>query len=126
MAATLTAVVAPHNPDSSAREIIVYGTIVLSGNYGTANSHGDTLNLQQLQDAVKSSQLPTQVEIYEAPPAGTAPSFYQFVFCPGTSQLNGVLSIGSNLTEFTQGNAYSTSPALAAAVIKVCAWFPLY
>ena len=124
MAAKITAVVAPQNPDVTEREILVYGSIALTGNYGGASTHGDTLDLTQLGDLLKSSQLPTQVEIWEAPSAGTAPTFYQFVFCPGTTQKNGVLSIGSNLTEYTEASAYSA--ALLGAVINFCAWFPAY
>lgn len=124
MAATITPITAPQNPDATGRQIIVDGTVVLTGNYGSASSHGDTLNLQQLQDLVKSSQLPTKVEVWEDPPAGTAPTFYQFVFCPGTTQLNGVLSIGSNLVEYTQASAYSAG--LLAAVLRIRAWFPSY
>jgi hypothetical protein len=124
MAATITPTTAPQNPDNTGREILVYGTIALTGNYGGAATHGDTLDLTQLQDLAKSSQLPTQVEIYEVPAAGTAPTFYQFDYCPGTTQKNGVLSIGSNLTEYTQGSAYSAP--LLAAKIGICAWFPAY
>lgn len=124
MSATITPITAPQNPDNTAREIIVDGTIALTANYGGASTHGDTLNLQQLQDLAKSSQLPTKVEVWEDPAAGVLPSFYQFVFCPGTTQLNGVLSIGSNLTEYTEGSAYSA--ALLAAVLRIRVWFPAY
>jgi hypothetical protein len=124
MAATITQITAPQNPDTTAREIIVDGTVVLTANYGGASTHGDTLNLQQLQDLAKSSQLPTNVQVWEDPPAGTAPTFYQFVFCPGTTQLNGVLSIGSNLVEYTEASAYSAG--LLAAVLRIRAWFPAY
>ena len=124
MSATITQITAPQNPDTTAREIIVDGTVVLTANYGGASTHGDTLNLQQLQDLAKSSQLPTTVQVWEDPPAGTAPTFYQFVFCPGTTQLNGVLSIGSNLVEYTEASAYSAG--LLAAVLRIRAWFPAY
>jgi len=124
MAATITAVIAPQNPDTTERQIYVYGTIKLTGNYGGASSHGDTLDLTQLGDLLKSTQLPTEVDIYETPAAGTAPSFYQFVYCPGTTQKNGVLSIGSNVTEYSQGSAYSA--ALLAATISFNASFPAY
>lgn len=124
MSAKITAIVAPQNPDTTGREVLVYGTIALTANYGGGATHGDTLDLTQLGDLLKSSQLPTQVDIWESPPAGTLPSFYQFVFCPGTTQKNGVISIGSNLTEYTEGSAYSA--ALLAAVINFCAWFPAY
>ena len=124
MAATITPTTAPQNPDTTGREVIVDGTIALTNNYGGANTHGDTLDLTQLQDLAKSSQLPTKVEVWEDPPAGALPTFYQFVFCPGTTQKNGVLSIGSNLTEYTEASSYSA--ALLAAVLRIRAWFPCY
>jgi hypothetical protein len=124
MAATITPITAPQNPDVTAREVITDGTIVLTANYGGAATHGDTLNLQQLQDLAKSSQLPTQVEIWEAPPAGTTPTGYVFTFCPGTTQINGVLNITNNLTEYTQASGYST--VLLAAIIRIRAYFPAY
>ena len=127
MAATITAISAPQNPDQTSREIIVDGTIALTGNY-TLN--GDTLNLQQFQDLAKSSQLPTKVEVWEAPPAGTVPTGFEFVFCPGTTQANGVLCIlgtgsaaGGPAQQFSAG-AYSA--ALLAAVLRIRVWFPSY
>ena len=117
----VTPITAPQNPDTTGREIIVDGTVALSGSYTV---HGDTLNLQQFQDLAKSSQLPTKVEVWEDPTAGALPTFYQFVFCPGTTQKNGVLSIGSNLTEYTEASSYSA--ALLAAVLRIRAWFPCY
>ena len=126
MAATITPITAPQNPDVTEREIIVYGTIALTGNYGGATTHGDTLDLTQFKDLLKSSQLPTKVEVWEDPPAGTAPSFAQFVFCPGTTQANGVLSIALAGTELTENQTYATYPTVAAAVLRICAWFPAY
>ena len=131
MAATITPTIAPQTPDTTAREIIVDGTVTLTGNYGGASTHGDTLNLQQFGDLLKSSQLPTKVEIWEDPAAGTAPTGYEFIFCPGTTQLNGVLCImgtgasaGGPGQEYTEASAYSAG--LLAAALRIRAWFPLY
>ncbi len=124
MAATITQVTAPQNPDVTGRQIIADGTLVLTGTYGGAATHGDTLNLQQLSDTLKSSQLPTKVEVWEDPPAGTAPSFAQFVFCPGTLQTNGVLSIALIGVELVEAAAYPAS--LLAAVLRVRVWAPSY
>lgn len=124
MAVTITPTIAPQNPDTTGREIIVDGTLALTGNYGGASTHGDTVDLTQFGDLLKSSQLPIEVDIWEDPPAGTAPTFYQFVFCPGTTQKNGVVSIGSNLTEYTQASAYSAG--LLAATLRIRAYFPAY
>lgn len=122
MAATITATIAPQNPDTTGREAIFDGTIALTGNYGGASTHGDTLDLTPLYPL--SSQLPTKVEVWEDPAAGTAPTGYMFIFCPGTTQKNGVLNIGNNLTEYTQASAYSAG--LLAAALRVRAWFPSY
>ena len=125
MSAKITPIIAPYNlPDTTARQIIAYGTIALTANYGGAATHGDTLDLTQLGDLLKTSQPPVEVEIWEAPPAGTAPTFYNFVFCPGTTQNNGVISMGLNCTEYTQGSAYSA--ALLAATIIIAVWAPAY
>ena len=51
MAATITPITAPQNPDVTEREALVDGTIALTGNYGGAATHGDTLNLTQLFEA---------------------------------------------------------------------------
>jgi hypothetical protein len=123
---TITPITAPQNPDVTEREIIVDGTVAPTGNYGGANTHGDTLDLTQFRDLLKSSQLPTKVEVWEDPPAGTAPSFAQFVFCPGTTQANGVLSIALAGTELTENQTYATYPTVAAAVLRIRAWFPAY
>jgi hypothetical protein len=124
MAATITPIIAPQNPDTTERQIIVYGTIALTGNYGGAATHGDTLDLTDFGDLVKSTQLPTKVDIWEEPAAGTLPTFYQFNFCPGTTLSNGVLSIGTNLTEYVEASAYSA--ALLAAILRIRAYFPAY
>lgn len=121
---TITPITAPQNPDVTERESIVDGTIALTANYGGAATHGDTLNLQALQALGQSSQLPTKVDVWEDPPAGTAPSFAQFVYCPGTSQANGVLSIALAGAELVEGAAYPGS--LLTAVLRVRAWFPSY
>jgi hypothetical protein len=131
MAATITPITAPQNPDVTERESIVDGTIALTANYGGAATHGDTLNLQALQALGQSSQLPTMVEIWEDPPAGTVPTGFEFIFCPGTTAANGVLCIlgsgaaaGGPAQEYTEASAYSAG--LLAAVIRIRAWFPAY
>jgi len=131
MPATITPIIAPQNPDEKGREVTVDGTIALTGNYGGGATHGDTLNLTQLGDLLKSSQLPDKVEIWEDPPAGTVPTGFQFVFCPGTTQSNGVVSIlgtgaaaGGPAQEYAEGTAYSA--ALLAAVLRIRVWLPRY
>lgn len=121
---TITPLAVLSNPDVTERQVIAEGTIALTANYGGASTHGDTCDLTQLGDALKTSQLSTKVEIWEDPVAGTAPTFYQFVFCPGTTLKNGVVSIGSNLTEYTEASAYSAG--LLAAVLRIRVYAPAY
>lgn len=113
---------------------VVYGTLTLTNNYGTAGSHGDVMSL--VSDKVKSQQIPKWVRIWEDQGAGNAPLGYEFLYATGTTQANGklvVLGTGSTaaaktgLTEFTQGDAYSTgSPSLNNAVLRFEAAFPIF
>jgi hypothetical protein len=119
---TITPITAPQNPDITGREVIADGTVALTGSYVV---HGDTLNLQQLQDLAKSSQLPTKVEVWEDPPAGTSPSFAQFVYCPGTTQLNGLLAIALLGVELTP-ETYAAAFGATLPTLRVRAWFPSY
>jgi hypothetical protein len=115
--------------DASQDQLIVQGSLALTGNYGGAATHGDTMSLAG-NDSIKSSSVPTRVEIFETPPAGTAASGYVFNFCPGTTQANGVVEIltgaaaQSPLTELTQASAYPAG--LTGAVIQFKAWFPAF
>lgn len=123
MAATVAISGVISTPDTTQKQLFIDFTVVLTGNYGGGATHGDTLNLQSLGDALKSTQLPTWVEFGEYPPSGTAPTGYQFGYAPGTTQANGVLTImGGPATEYAEGTAYSA--ALLAAVIRGRAWFP--
>lgn len=120
MAATISPITAPYNPDTTGRELLVYGTVTLSGSYVV---HGDTLNLTQLFPL--SSQLPIAVEVWEDPPAGTSPTFAQFVFCPGTTQANGLLAIALLGVELT-AETYATAFPSGLPTLRICAWFPAY
>lgn len=122
MATLITPVIAPQNPDVTERQLIVDGTVTLSGSY---TPHGDTLHLTQFGDLLKSDQLPLRVQIWEAPAAGTSPTFAQFVFCPGTTQANGLLAIaliGVELTAETYASAFPSG----LPTLRIRAWFPAY
>lgn len=115
------------NVDNVQNEIIVSGTIALTGNYGGGATHGDTLSFLN-QDSIKSGSPPALVEIFETPPAGTSATGFRYTFSPGTDQGNGVLQVfgtgaaaGAASQEYTQGSAYSAP--LLAAVIKFRAFF---
>lgn len=124
--------------DNTQNEVIVDGTLTLSGNYGGASTHGDTVNFTGAAgwDQVKSTLVPRRVEIFEDQGAGNAPLGYGFLYFHGTTQANGVLVVlgtaasgGAEVgaTEFTEAAAYSDgSPSLDAAVLRFRAWFPLF
>lgn len=118
------------NVDVTQNQLIVDGTLTLSGNYGGGATHGDTLSFAG-QDQIKSSQVPTFVEIWEAPPAGTSATGYWYNYSPGSTQANGVMQVfgtgaaaGNASQEYTQGSAYSG--ALTGAVIRFRAYFPAF
>lgn len=100
--------------DEGRTDFTVYGFLTLTGNYGGVSTHGDTVDFSKL--GIPTQSLPRMVSIYETPPAGTAPNGYIFNYCPGTTLANGVVTILNNLTEYTQGSAYSAG--LLAAVIR--------
>jgi hypothetical protein len=109
-------------PDVTQNQEIVEMIMTLSGNYGGAATHGDTANFSGL-NFLKSRAIPTRVDIWEMPPAGTAPSFYEGVYCPGTTQANGVISFALAGVEYTEAAAYAG--VIAAATFRVFAYFPL-
>lgn len=106
---------------TAGNEIVLLGTLTLTANYGGGATNGDTINFSGL-DQVKSSSVPTQIDIYEAPAAGTAATGYSFIFAPGTTQANGVVQLFNGTTQYTQGSAYSAGQL--GAVIKFRAYFP--
>lgn len=108
-------------PDVTEKEQIFQGTLTLTGNYGGAATHGDTVSFANIF-GLTSQTVPLRVEIYEQPKAGTAPSFYNAMFCPGTTYANGVVNFSLSGTEYTQASAYSG--AISTAVWKFRAWFP--
>ena len=103
----------------NAGEVIVEGTIVLTGDYGGASTHGDTLDLSAVYYqglALPVSGLPIFYSIVEMPDSGTAPTGYIFGYGIGTTLANGVLTVMASTTEYTEASAYSAG--LLAAVIK--------
>lgn len=116
--------------DATRTREIVYGTLTLSGNYGGASTHGDTVNFAS--PFIQSSQPPSWVTIEENQTAGTAPLGYTYIFNNGTTIANGVLTIvggaassGQGGTEITEGSAYSGfTPSLAGVVLRFRAEFP--
>ena len=109
------------NIDFTAQSFIAFGTIALSGNYGTASSHGDTVDLSVL--GVPSSYAPVFVTIAESATPGTSQSGWVYEFNLGTTQKNCVMQVfgsgtsGQGLAELSQGSAYSSAtPAIPSKV----------
>lgn len=139
--------------DTTDKQTISEGTLTFTGNYGTASSHGDPVDFSLAsltppgslpQGTNIGSYAPTRVEIYEAPQAGTAPTGYTFIYCPGPTlagptststagctQAGGVVCIlgtgaasGQGGTELTEGSAYSSfTPSLNNVSVRFRAWF---
>lgn len=96
---------------------IVFGTITLSGNYGTSTSHGDTVDLSVL--GVPATGPPVFVNVVENAAAGASQSGWVYAFNVGSTQKNGVLQAfgsgtsGQGLAEYTEASAYaSATPAI--------------
>lgn len=127
--------------DKTLNQVLVEGTLTLTGNYGSGASHGDAINFANATggDLIKSEYPPRRVEIFEnqqsaSAGVGNAPLGYTYIYCQGTTQNNGLLQVlgagaGGATTgdpEFTQGAAYSAgSPSLNNAVLRFRAWFPV-
>lgn len=117
------------NPDTTERELIVDGTLTFSGNYP---NFGDMMNLGQF-DAIKSQSLPTKVEIYEMPAAGTAPSGFTYTYALGTTLANGQVVVTASASQASPGILPLVQIAVAAypagitgASVRFRAWFPSF
>lgn len=112
--------------NTTSAEQIVRGPLVLSGNYGAtspSDTHGDTLSFANIY-GIQSRAIPTRVLIYQQPPSGTAPGNCTGVYCPGTTNANGVVSFANAGTELTRGAAYSGAVAAASWFFE--ATFPVF
>lgn len=113
--------------DSTRTRISAEGTLTLTGNYGGASSHGDTMSL--VSPSIPSDFLPVWVEIHEnqgSASAGTAnaPLGYTYIYAQGTTAANGLLQITVGTTEVTENTAYSgLTPSLNNVVLRFKAWF---
>lgn len=112
--------------DTTQATQIVRGTLTFSGSYAT---HGDALSFADVY-GIQSGSVPIRVFVYEAPAAGTSPSGYIYIFCPGTTNANGKLTVfttgtasGDPLNELAAG-AYPA--AITGAVVKFEAIFPTF
>jgi hypothetical protein len=79
--------------DFTGNHFIARGTIALAGSY-PGSGNGDVLSFVNVTGPVlPSSNVPDDVQIYEAPAAGTAASGLVYVFAPGTTQANGKVQV---------------------------------
>jgi len=118
---TLAGYQGPVNTTSA--EQIVRFAITLSGNYGGAATHGDTLSFANVY-GLQSNAIPSRVFVFQQPAAGVAPGNCSAIYCPGTTKNNGVISFANAGTELTQGAAYSGATATAVWIVE--AYFPVY
>ena len=91
--------------DSTRTSLWVEGTLTLSGDYGGASTHGDTMDLSGF---CASDYSPKNVWIYQDPTSGVAPISYAFLYGRGTTQANGVLIVQDMTTglEITENSTY--------------------
>ncbi len=120
-------------PDYTAKEFQCDFNLTLSGTYGSGSSNGDAVSFAGLQlNFSLGSYAPSDWNIHELIPAGTAGLGYQYEYHPGPTlaaptQNGGVLYIsgtgagsGQGGTQITQGSAYSGfTPSLDGAVLRV-------
>lgn len=92
---------------------VMTGTLTFTGNYGTATSHGDVVNLATLAYQGLGLQVSPGVvplmEFFETVPAGSLPSGYNFLYCPGTTLATSQIAIMNGLSEYTEGSAYNAA-----------------
>jgi hypothetical protein len=97
------------NPDGDGRTFSVLLALALSGNYGTAGSHGDVFSFASINNPeLPSSQIPQVVWVFEQQVAGAAPSFYQGTYNSGGTRDTGSISFSLGGVETpAAGAAYS-------------------
>jgi hypothetical protein len=125
---TVTNAVVLASTEGEGRTFTALLSLALSGNYGTAASHGDTLSFASVNNPLlPSSQPPLCCFIYEQQAAGTAPSFYQATYNPGTTRDNGSVGFSTGGVETpAAGAAYSGSAPILATSWYALVTFPLF
>lgn len=109
--------------DTTQSTQIVRFPITLSGNYGGAATHGDTIDFGTVY-GIQSQSVPIRVFVYQQPTSGTAPGNCTATFCPGSTIHNGVISFANAGAELTEGAAYTG--AASTAVWEVEAVFSTF
>lgn len=124
IAATKVAVLG--NPDTTERQVLILFSLALTSPYSPANNNGDIVPFGSASGAVEiaSDQVPVWVDVFEAPAAGIAPSFYQGVYCPGPTRDTGQISFALAGVQANQNANYPA--ALLAAAFFALAAFPAF
>ena len=103
--------------DATLNQFIVMGTIAPSGSY-PATGHGDVLSFLATALGVgpvpfpATTQVPNEVRIFEAPPAGTSASGVQYSFSPGTTQALGKVQLFAATGTASGLTATATAPTI--------------
>lgn len=105
---------------------VLTGVVKFTGNYGTATSHGDVIDLSALSYQgiglqISPGNIPL-VEFFETVPAGTLPSGYNFLYCPGTTLQTCQIAVMNGLSEYAEGSAYNA--ALLATTVSFLIFVP--
>lgn len=120
----ITAVATYTSVDAGAQ--IMTGTLTFSGNYGSATSHGEIFDLSALAYQKLGLQVSPGIiplcEFFETVLAGTLPSGYNFLYCPGTTLQTCQLAVMNGTTEYTEGSAYNA--ALLATSVSFLIFVP--
>ena len=105
---------------------VLTGNITFSGNYGSASSNGEVFDLSQLAYQKLGLQISPGViplvEFFETVAAGSVPSGYNFLYCPGTTIQTCQLSILNGLSQITPGAAYPA--AILATTVSFLLFVP--
>lgn len=103
--------------DTTSATQVIRAPLTLSGNYGGASTHGDTIDFGTVY-GIQATSVPIRVFVYQQPASGTAPGNCTGVYCPGTTIHNGVISFANAGTELTQGSAYSGAASTAVWFVE--------
>jgi hypothetical protein len=101
--------IGPQPVDTTQNEIIALFQITFTGTYSSASNNGDVLSL--VSGLLPSTRTPTQVDFFESPPTGTAPTGYTFYYQKGSNLSNGGVCImqgasGAPNSQISQNASY--------------------
>jgi hypothetical protein len=124
--ALAAATVTVTSTDITQQNEIVYGTIAIGASPLTYPTHGLAMSFAG-SDVIKSSSVPTEVDVWSEPAPGVSPSGYQYQYVRGATRDAGLLAIltgaaaQSALAELSAG---AVPAAVSGDVIRFKAVFP--